>query len=252
MERDLKTLDRQIEANRANAKKSTRPKTEAGKRRSRQNSRKHGLTAEVLVVADEDAEEFRELREGLMEQYDPQVAMECELVEQIAGILWRLRRVPVFEAAAIDFRVDQVREQQRKREQEAWERRERQHQIVAQSRGENAHEEAEEQEQDEEDEGAALFESSVTLGDALTTDFAYTNSLHKLGRHETSLMNSLTKTQQMLSDLQSSRRQTERPPPQRPRHPLPDCGRHRSHVSEPAARSLQGASSLRRQSALPY
>ena len=210
MERDLKTSNKQIEANRANAKRSTGPKTEAGKRRSRRNSRKHGLTAEVLVVGNENAEDFRELREGLMKQYDPQGAMECELMERVAGILWRLRRVPVFEAAAIDFRVDQAAEQQRKREQEVWERRELQRQIVSESRGEDAREEeAGEQEQAEEDEGAALLESSITLGDALTTDFAYTNSLHKLGRHETSLMNSLTKTQQMLVDLQSSRREAE-------------------------------------------
>ena len=206
----MTTSNKQIEANRANAKRSTGPKTEAGKRRSRRNSRKHGLTAEVLVVEDENAEDFRELREGLMRQYDPQGAMECELMERVAGILWRLRRVLTFEAAVIDFRVDQAAEQQRKREREVWERRELQRQMVSESRGEDAHEdEVEEQEQAEEDEGAALLESSVTLGDALTTDFAYTNSLHKLGRHETSLMNSLTKTQQMLLDLQSSRRQAE-------------------------------------------
>ena len=54
-----------------------------------------------------------------------------------------------------------------------------------------------------------MLQSSIRLGDALTNDIAYTNSLQKLGRYETTLMNALTKTQQMLLDLQSSRREAE-------------------------------------------
>jgi hypothetical protein len=39
-----------------------------------------------------------------MDDHDPQSALECELVERLAGILWRLRRVPFFEAAILDAR----------------------------------------------------------------------------------------------------------------------------------------------------
>jgi len=39
-----------------------------------------------------------------MEEHDPQSALECELVVRLAGILWRLRRVPFFEAAILDAR----------------------------------------------------------------------------------------------------------------------------------------------------
>ena len=92
-------MSKQLEANRANAKKSTGPKSQEGKARSSFNSRKHGLTAKTLVIGDENPADFDELRSGLMEQYDPQSAMEVELVERIAGLLWRLRRIPVFEAA---------------------------------------------------------------------------------------------------------------------------------------------------------
>jgi hypothetical protein len=40
----------QIAANRKNATKSTGPRTEEGKQRSRQNAFRHGLTAETVIV----------------------------------------------------------------------------------------------------------------------------------------------------------------------------------------------------------
>ena len=46
----------QIDANRANAQKSTGPKTPEGKAKSRRNGLKHGLTAEACMLADEDAQ----------------------------------------------------------------------------------------------------------------------------------------------------------------------------------------------------
>jgi hypothetical protein len=49
---------RQIEANRRNARLSTGPISEEGKRRSRQNAVRHGLTAETVIDALEDAEDY--------------------------------------------------------------------------------------------------------------------------------------------------------------------------------------------------
>ena len=86
--------NKQLEANRANAKKSTGPRSQQGKARSRLNSRKHGLTAKTLIIVGEYADDFDQLRAELMDEHDPQSALECELVERLAGILWRLRRVP--------------------------------------------------------------------------------------------------------------------------------------------------------------
>ena len=62
----------------------------------------------MLIIVGEDADDFDELRAELMDEYDPQSALECELVERLAGILWRLRRVPFFEAAIFDARHGQV------------------------------------------------------------------------------------------------------------------------------------------------
>ena len=198
------TTRKQIEANQSNARKSTGPKTEAGKRRSRANARKHGLTAEVLVTRDEEADKFSELRDALMEEHDPQTTMECDLVVRIASIVWRLRRVPTFEAGVIDYRLEQAMENERLRQEARSERRSERHHLMAMVR------EAEQEEDDtkpEEEAEPDLLAESITLGDALTNDFGFTNSLQKLGRHETSLVNMLKKTYEMLREHQGNRKQ---------------------------------------------
>jgi hypothetical protein len=55
------TTWRQIAANRHNAEKSTGPRTEAGKRRSRRNALRHGLCAETVVEILEDVEDYKAL-----------------------------------------------------------------------------------------------------------------------------------------------------------------------------------------------
>ena len=79
--------EKQLEANKANAQRSTGPRTEAGKARSRLNSRRHGLSAKMLIIVGENADDFDQLRAELMDEYDPQSALGCELVERLAGIL---------------------------------------------------------------------------------------------------------------------------------------------------------------------
>ena len=89
---------RQLEANRANAKRSTGPKSASGKARSRLNAVTHGLTARQLVVGAEKPEDFDALREALFADLEPSGALQCELVDEIARFTWRLRRIPVLEA----------------------------------------------------------------------------------------------------------------------------------------------------------
>jgi hypothetical protein len=52
------TSFRQFEANGRNARKSTGPVTEEGKQRSRCSVVRHGLTAETVIGALEDAEDY--------------------------------------------------------------------------------------------------------------------------------------------------------------------------------------------------
>lgn len=53
------TSPRQIDTNRRNARFSTGPVTAGGKQRSRRNALRHGLTAETIIHALEDAEDYR-------------------------------------------------------------------------------------------------------------------------------------------------------------------------------------------------
>ena len=88
---------RQIEANRRNARLSTGPVTEEGKRRSRQNALRHGLTAETVIDALEDAEDYAAFEMAVTADYDAQSAVERELVLRLASLLWRLRRATAIE-----------------------------------------------------------------------------------------------------------------------------------------------------------
>ena len=92
------TSYRQIEANRRNAQLSSGPVTGEGKRRSRRNAVRHGLTAETVIDALEDAEEYAAFEMAITADYDAQSAVERELVLRLASLLWRLRRATAIES----------------------------------------------------------------------------------------------------------------------------------------------------------
>ena len=89
---------KQIAANRANAERSTGPRTRAGKARSRLNSWKHGLTAEEILALDEDRSKLEALRAELWKQFQPEEGVDSVLVDLLVGYAWRLRRASVIEA----------------------------------------------------------------------------------------------------------------------------------------------------------
>jgi hypothetical protein len=101
---------RQIEANRRNALKSTGPKTEAGKQQCRCNAVRHGLTAETVIGALEDAEDYEEFEAAVIADYDAQSAVERELVLRLASLLWRLRRATTMETGLFEIQADHLRE----------------------------------------------------------------------------------------------------------------------------------------------
>jgi hypothetical protein len=104
------TSYRQIEANRRNALKSTGPKTEAGKHSSRCNAVRHGLTAETVIGALEDAEDYKAFEAAIIADYDAQSAVERELVLRLASILWRLRRATTMETGLFEIQAQHLRD----------------------------------------------------------------------------------------------------------------------------------------------
>jgi len=93
---------KQIEANRRNALKSTGPTTPEGKERSRRNAIRHGLTAETVIAALENAEDYQAFEAAVIADYDAESAVERELVLRLAGVLWRLRRATGIETALFE------------------------------------------------------------------------------------------------------------------------------------------------------
>jgi hypothetical protein len=107
---------RQIEANRRNARLSTGPVTEEGKRKSRQNALRHWLTAVTVVDALEDAEDYATFEMAVAADYDAQSAVERELVLRLASLLWRLRRATAIESGLFKIQAKhllQFRQQNR-------------------------------------------------------------------------------------------------------------------------------------------
>jgi hypothetical protein len=110
------TSFRQIDANRRNARKSTGPVTEAGKRRSRCNAVRHGLTAETVIGALEDAEDYDAFQAAIIADYDAHSAVERELVLRLASVLWRLRRTTTMETGLFEIQAEHLSEVRRSRQ----------------------------------------------------------------------------------------------------------------------------------------
>src|ERR1700729_3368417 len=100
------TSFRQIEANRRNALRSTGPKTEEGKRQSRRNALRHGLTAETVIDGLENSEDYRAFEAAVIEDYDARTAVERELVLRLASLLWRLRRIITIETDLFQIQAE--------------------------------------------------------------------------------------------------------------------------------------------------
>src|SRR4029077_813785 len=85
--------EKQFEANRLNAQKSTGPRTPEGRAAVRLNGVTHGLTAETIVLKGESESDFTGLLDSLEAEHNPVTPTEEALVVQLAMATWRLRRL---------------------------------------------------------------------------------------------------------------------------------------------------------------
>ena len=68
----------------------------------RYNAMSHGILARLAVLPHEDGDEFAELLAALVEEHAPGGMTERHLVEELAAIIWRKRRVLMAEGARIN------------------------------------------------------------------------------------------------------------------------------------------------------
>jgi hypothetical protein len=66
----------------------------------------HGLTAETVVVALEDIEDYQAFEADVIADYDARTAVERELVLCLASLLWRMRRATGIETDLLQIQAE--------------------------------------------------------------------------------------------------------------------------------------------------
>ncbi|GIU75858.1 MAG: hypothetical protein KatS3mg004_2945 [Bryobacteraceae bacterium] len=100
--------EKELAARRANARKSTGPRSAEGKARSSKNAVKHGFFAQTALLYFESPDEFVALRDSYIAEYQPQGPTEMHFVMEMANAQFRLRRVRGMEADLIQHLVTQI------------------------------------------------------------------------------------------------------------------------------------------------
>jgi len=94
-----------LAANRANAARSTGPRTEEGKQRSRANAFKHGMAGEGIALPAEDQAEVMRVFAAIEAQLRPETDVDRALARRVALLTIRLGRCAAHDAAATSARV---------------------------------------------------------------------------------------------------------------------------------------------------
>jgi len=100
--------DKQIQANRLNAAKSTGPRSDEGKAASSQNALKTGIHAESQIIRGEDPASLEALTREYYLEYQPQSASERALVDVLLDTEWLLRRLRKAESHLWDYHFDDI------------------------------------------------------------------------------------------------------------------------------------------------
>jgi hypothetical protein len=101
--------NKQIDANRINAQKSTGPRSAAGKMKSALNARQHGFAGNAFtVVRLEDLDEIYQLRQDALDLYRPVNSQELFALERIAACQMSLIRAERLEAGLFTTCLDKA------------------------------------------------------------------------------------------------------------------------------------------------
>ena len=112
--------DKMRAANRANARKSTGPRTEQGKHNSRRNALRHGIFANQASpwgdALDESAADYQRFCRRYQKALQPRDDFEALLAADMARTQWRLERLLQAEAAGLAWERAKLENWQRRRE----------------------------------------------------------------------------------------------------------------------------------------
>jgi hypothetical protein len=87
------------------------PRTLEGRERSSNNSRRHGILSEkIVVLQSESQDDYRQLRRSYYEELRPVGIIEKDLVDDMVWAKWRQLRAMTVETGAIDKQMDDQKE----------------------------------------------------------------------------------------------------------------------------------------------
>lgn len=95
--------DKQIAANKINARKCTGPRTEEGKAKSSQNALKTGLDAKSEVLRFESRADYEALTAAFYARYRPTMPEDCPLIDMLIRNEWLLRRYMSVDTAIWEY-----------------------------------------------------------------------------------------------------------------------------------------------------
>jgi len=99
------STEKQINANRQNAQKSTGPKTDEGKAAVSQNAVKHGIFSQSVIKGESEAA-YEAFHNKMLDEMKPVGSTEILLAARIVCLWWRLERVERIQNQAIDVMIE--------------------------------------------------------------------------------------------------------------------------------------------------
>jgi len=195
--------EKQMQANRANARKSTGPHSMEGKSMSSKNSLKHGLLSQGILLPNEDSEEYQALSYDLWQYFQPIGRWEEELVAMIVAAIWRLRRVNWIEASILTRNIFLKKAERARHRASSFEIDSLTIEPIITDRLEHRKAEKEAEEATKQ-----ATSDSALIGGAFLQDVEKYNGILKLSRYATAIQRDLIRTRQQLDQSQARRRRT--------------------------------------------
>jgi hypothetical protein len=94
--------------NKANAQKSTGPRTDAGKQRSKLNALRHGLTGQTVVLPTEDHAAYQRHSQSFLDECQPKGPIETQLVQSLIDTSWRINRAGADETNLLSLGITEM------------------------------------------------------------------------------------------------------------------------------------------------